>query len=111
MSKDSRQQVEGPKKFQLGPLGNLNQVVKALGKTIRAMADGTIDSQVGARICMGHLPLFRQVRHATTTIFTLSTGKACRAERKQNARFASIWPVTKNDAVGFALLIGNSAAG
>ena len=53
MSKDSRQQVEGPKKFQLGPLGNLNQVVKGLAKTIRAMADGTIDSQLGARICNG----------------------------------------------------------
>jgi hypothetical protein len=53
MSKDSRQQVEEPKKFQLGHLGSLNQVVKALGKTIRAMADGTIDSQLGARICNG----------------------------------------------------------
>src|SRR5215467_13123778 len=50
MSKDSRQQVEAPKKFQLGHLGNLNQVVKALGRTIRAMADGSIDSQLGARI-------------------------------------------------------------
>jgi hypothetical protein len=53
MSKDSPQQLEGPKKFQLGPLGNLNQVVKGLAKTIRAMADGTIDSQLGARICNG----------------------------------------------------------
>ena len=53
MNKDSRQQVEEPKKFQLGHLGSLNQVVKALGKTIRAMADGTIDSQLGARICNG----------------------------------------------------------
>ncbi len=33
----------------LKALGNLNQVVKALGVTIRAMADGGIDSQVGAR--------------------------------------------------------------
>jgi hypothetical protein len=31
----------------------MNQVIKALGKTIRAMADGTIDSQKGARICNG----------------------------------------------------------
>jgi hypothetical protein len=53
MSKDSPQQLEGPKKFQLGPLGNLNQVVKGLAKTIRAMADGTIDSQLGARLCNG----------------------------------------------------------
>jgi hypothetical protein len=41
------------KKFKLGPLGNLNQVTKGLAKTIRAMADGTLDSQVGARICNG----------------------------------------------------------
>jgi hypothetical protein len=34
-------------------LGSLNQVIVALGKTIRAMADGTLDSQVGARICNG----------------------------------------------------------
>jgi hypothetical protein len=40
-------------KFKLGPLGNLNQVVKGLAKTIRAMADGSLDSQVGARICNG----------------------------------------------------------
>jgi len=32
---------------------NVNQVTKGLAKTIRAMADGTIDSQVGARICNG----------------------------------------------------------
>jgi hypothetical protein len=31
----------------------LNQVIVALGKTIRAMADGSLDSQVGARICNG----------------------------------------------------------
>ena len=30
-----------------------NHVTKGLGKTIRAMADGTLDSQVGARICNG----------------------------------------------------------
>jgi hypothetical protein len=37
----------------IGRLANLGQVIKALGKTIRAMADGSIDSQVGARICNG----------------------------------------------------------
>jgi hypothetical protein len=37
--------------LQLGPLGNVNQVIMALGKTIRAMAAGEIDSQTGARIC------------------------------------------------------------
>ena len=50
MSKDSKQLIQPAKKFELGPLGNLNQVVKALGRTIRAMADGSIDSQLGARI-------------------------------------------------------------
>jgi hypothetical protein len=31
----------------------LDQVTKGLAKTIRAMANGTLDSQVGARICNG----------------------------------------------------------
>jgi hypothetical protein len=53
VSKDSDQNQAAPRKFKLGPLANLNQVIKALGKTIRAMADGSIDSQVGARICNG----------------------------------------------------------
>jgi hypothetical protein len=53
MSKDSDQTKTSPRKFRLGHLGNLNQVIKALGLTIRAMADGTLDSQVGARICNG----------------------------------------------------------
>ena len=53
MSKDSDQPETGPRKFKLGPLGSLNQVTKGLAKTIRAMADGTLDSQVGARICNG----------------------------------------------------------
>jgi mRNA-degrading endonuclease toxin of MazEF toxin-antitoxin module len=38
MSKESEQVPEAPRKFKLGPLGNLNQVMVALGKTIRAMA-------------------------------------------------------------------------
>ena len=53
MNKDSDQTETAPRKFRLGHLGNLNQVIVALGKTIRAMADGTLDSQVGARICNG----------------------------------------------------------
>ena len=53
MSKDSDQTEAAPRKFKLGPLGSLNQVTKGLAKTIRAMADGTLDSQVGARICNG----------------------------------------------------------
>jgi hypothetical protein len=51
VSKDSDQTETAPSKFKLGPLGSLNQVTKGLAKTIRAMADGTLDSQVGARIC------------------------------------------------------------
>ncbi len=53
MSTDSDQTETAPRKFKLGPLGSLNQVTKGLAKTIRAMADGTLDSQVGARICNG----------------------------------------------------------
>ena len=53
MSKDSDQIQAAPKKFKLGPLGNLNQVTKGLAKTIRAMADASLDSQIGARICNG----------------------------------------------------------
>jgi hypothetical protein len=51
MRKESEQVPEGPKQFKLGHLGTLNQVTLALGKTIRAMADGSLDSQQGARIC------------------------------------------------------------
>jgi hypothetical protein len=53
MSKDSDQTLAVPRKFKLGHLGSLNQVIKALGVTIRAMADGTLDYQGGARICNG----------------------------------------------------------
>ena len=41
------------KQFRIGRLATLGQVIKALGKTIRAMADGSIESQVGGRICSG----------------------------------------------------------
>ena len=50
---DFVQSDENKPNFKLGPLGNLNQVTKGLAKTIRAMADGSLDSQVGARICNG----------------------------------------------------------
>jgi hypothetical protein len=53
VNKDSDQTETAPRKFRIGHLGTLNQVIVALGKTIRAMADGSIDSQVGARICNG----------------------------------------------------------
>ena len=53
MSTDSAQAPRKTHKFKLGPLGSLNQVTKGLAKTIRAMADGSLDSQIGARICNG----------------------------------------------------------
>jgi hypothetical protein len=53
VSTDSDQTETAPTKFTLGPLGSLNQVTKGLANTTRAMADGTLDSQVGARICNG----------------------------------------------------------
>jgi hypothetical protein len=56
---NSEQPPTNHKKFALGPLGTINQVIKALGKTIRAMADDTISSEKGARICNG-LGILRQ---------------------------------------------------
>jgi hypothetical protein len=50
---DFPQPAEELERFSLGPLGTLNQVIMALGKTIRAMANDQIDSQKGARICNG----------------------------------------------------------
>jgi hypothetical protein len=41
------------KNFRLGQLGTLGQVIRALGKTIRAMACGAISTQDGVRICHG----------------------------------------------------------
>jgi hypothetical protein len=37
-------------KFTLGRLSNLSEVTRALAKIARAMADGTLDGQLGARI-------------------------------------------------------------
>src|SRR5215467_12258700 len=67
---NSEQVSNAPRKFTLGPLGTLNQVIKALSKTIRAMADGTLDSQVGARICNGatNPPFGQGGRQATAFI-------------------------------------------
>jgi len=56
---------KAPKQFKLGHLRNLNQVIVALGKTIRAMADGNLDSQVGSRICNG-LGIMRQCLETQT---------------------------------------------
>jgi hypothetical protein len=56
---NSEQPAGKSKEFNLGPLGTINQVIKALGKTIRAMADDTVSSEKGARICNG-LGILRQ---------------------------------------------------
>src|SRR4051794_33928993 len=50
-NKDSRQALGKP--FRLTHLGSLNQLLKAGSKTLRAMASGEIDSQLGARIMNG----------------------------------------------------------
>jgi len=50
---DSDQTEAAPRKFKLGLLGSLNHVTKGLAKTIRAMADGALDSQIGAGVCNG----------------------------------------------------------
>jgi hypothetical protein len=65
MSKDFEQVAKAPKQFKLGHLGTMNQVIVALGKTIRAMGDGTLDSQVGSRICNG-LGIMRQCLETQT---------------------------------------------
>ena len=41
------------KNFRLGQLSTLGQVIRALGKTVRAMASGAISTQDGVRICHG----------------------------------------------------------
>jgi hypothetical protein len=74
MRTDSGQGSKEPKQFRLGPLGNLTQVTRGLARTIRAMADGTLDSQVGARICNG-LGIMRQC---------LETGALERIEERLN---------------------------
>ena len=56
---NSEQPASKSKEFTLGPLGTINQVIKALGRTIRAMADDSISSEKGARICNG-LGILRQ---------------------------------------------------
>jgi hypothetical protein len=39
------------KNFRLGQLSTLGQVIRALGKTVRAMASGAISTQDGVCIC------------------------------------------------------------
>ena len=53
VSEDFEKPARAPRKFRLTHLGNLNQVTKALAKTLRAMSDGSLDTADGARICNG----------------------------------------------------------
>src|SRR5262249_37169303 len=91
MSKESEQVPEAPRKFKLGPLGNLSQVMVALGKTIRAMADDTLDSQVGSRICNG-LGIMRQCLE-TQTLDRLGE----RLDQLENTRGEGVSYVAKHD--------------
>ena len=42
-----------PNEFRLGRLHTIGHVVKALSKTLRAMASGKISTEDGARLCNG----------------------------------------------------------
>jgi hypothetical protein len=50
---DTAENPGGPPPLNLGSLNNLGGVIRALGKVIRGMANDTIESQKGARICNG----------------------------------------------------------
>jgi hypothetical protein len=52
-NRDQRFQPSTWRPFKLTHLGSLNQLLKAGSKTLRAMASGEIDSQLGARIMNG----------------------------------------------------------
>ena len=91
MSKDFDQVTKAPKQFKLGHLGTLNQVMVALGKTIRAMADSTLDSQVGSRICNG-LGIMRQCLE-TQTLDRLGE----RLDQLEDARGEGVSYVAKHD--------------
>jgi hypothetical protein len=64
VSKDSDQTEAAPRKFKLGPLGSLNQVTKGLAKTIRAMADGTLDSAFVAVVAVDIEPVEISLGHS-----------------------------------------------
>ena len=91
MSKDFDQVTKAPKQFKLGHLGTVNQVIGALGKTIRAMADGTLESQVGSRICNG-LGIMRQCLE-TQTLDRLGE----RLDQLENTRGEGVSYVAKHD--------------
>jgi hypothetical protein len=50
MPPKSPQPSDGKPKLKLGRVRTLTQVIKALDKTIQAMANGTVNTQDGARI-------------------------------------------------------------
>ena len=60
MTKETQETRKTPPKFRLGPLKTLHQVLKANGKTIRAMANGTLKTEDGSRIANA-LSIQRQI--------------------------------------------------
>lgn len=60
MTKESQETGKPPPKFRIGPLKTLHQVLKANGKTIRAMANGTLKTEDGSRIANA-LSIQRQI--------------------------------------------------
>ena len=60
MTKESQETGKTPTKFRIGPLKTLHQVLKANGKTIRAMANGTLKTEDGSRIANA-LSIQRQI--------------------------------------------------
>jgi hypothetical protein len=66
MMTDSAQLANSARKFRVGPLGTLNQVLTANAKVIRAMASGEIDSHLGARLSNA-ISIQRQIIEAIMT--------------------------------------------
>ena len=60
MTNKTEETRKTPPKFRLGPLKTLHQVLKANGKTIRAMANGTLKTEDGSRIANA-LSIQRQI--------------------------------------------------
>jgi len=60
VTKQSQETGKTPPKFRIGPLKTLHQVLKANGKTIRAMANGTLKTEDGSRIANA-LSIQRQI--------------------------------------------------
>lgn len=98
MAKDSVQNPLAAKPLKLGHLGTLNQVVVALGKTIRAMAKGDINTQDGSRIANA-LGIMRQCLE-TQTLERLEQRMNEIGDRVEGgARQAPTYPTREGSAV------------